>query len=48
MDTSLAGTKELSAYKVTDEAVKAESDAVLDKVESIPSIVEEVRRLGGG
>ena len=31
-----------------DEAVKAESDAVLDKVESIPSIVEEVRRLGGG
>jgi DNA-binding NarL/FixJ family response regulator len=31
-----------------DEAVKAESDAVLDKVESIASIVEEVRRLGGG
>ena len=30
-----------------DEAVKAGSDAVLDKVESIPTIAEEVRRLGG-
>jgi len=31
-----------------DEAVKAGSEAGLDKVESIPTIVEEVRRLGGG
>ena len=30
-----------------DEAVKAGSDVVLDKVESIPTIAEEVRRLGG-
>jgi DNA-binding NarL/FixJ family response regulator len=31
-----------------DELVKAEADAVLDKVESIPTIAEEVRRLAGG
>jgi DNA-binding NarL/FixJ family response regulator len=31
-----------------DEAVKAGADAVLDKVESPPTIAEEVRRLGGG
>jgi DNA-binding NarL/FixJ family response regulator len=31
-----------------DEAVKAGADVVLDKVESIPTIAEEVRRLGGG
>jgi DNA-binding NarL/FixJ family response regulator len=31
-----------------DELVKAEPDAVLDKVESIPTIAEEVRRLAGG
>jgi CheY-like chemotaxis protein len=31
-----------------DEAVMAGSDAVLDKVESIPTIVEEVMHLGGG
>ena len=30
-----------------DEAVKAGSDAVLDKVDSPPTIAEEVRRLGG-
>jgi DNA-binding NarL/FixJ family response regulator len=30
-----------------EEAVKAEADAVLDKVESIPTIAYEVRRLGG-
>jgi DNA-binding NarL/FixJ family response regulator len=31
-----------------DDVVKARADVVLDKVESIPSIVEEVRRLTGG
>src|SRR5215208_2115851 len=31
-----------------DDAVKARADAVLDKVESIPTIAEEVRRLAGG
>src|SRR5918993_3650592 len=31
-----------------DDVVKARADAVLDKVESIPTIVEEVRRLTGG
>ncbi len=31
-----------------DEAVKAGADAVLDKIESIPTIAYEVRRLGGG
>jgi DNA-binding NarL/FixJ family response regulator len=30
-----------------DEAVKAGADAVLDKVESLPTIAYEVRRLGG-
>ena len=30
-----------------DDVVKARADAVLDKVESIPTIVEEVRRLTG-
>lgn len=30
-----------------DQAVKAEADAVLDKVESPPTIAEEVRRLKG-
>ena len=30
-----------------DDALKAGSDVVLDKVESIPTIAEEVRRLGG-
>jgi DNA-binding NarL/FixJ family response regulator len=29
-----------------DEAVRAGADAVLDKVESLPTIAEEVRRLG--
>jgi CheY-like chemotaxis protein len=31
-----------------DDAVKARADAVLDKVASIPTIAEEVRRLAGG
>ena len=31
-----------------DDAVKARADAVLDKIESIPTIAEEVRRLAGG
>jgi hypothetical protein len=31
-----------------DDVVKARADAVLDTVESIPTIVEEVRRLTGG
>jgi DNA-binding NarL/FixJ family response regulator len=31
-----------------DDAVKARADAVLDKVESIPTIAEEVSRLAGG
>ena len=31
-----------------DDVVKARADAVLDKVESIPTIAEEVRRLAGG
>jgi len=31
-----------------DDVVKARADVVLDKVESIPSIVQEVRRLTGG
>jgi two-component system nitrate/nitrite response regulator NarL len=31
-----------------DDVVKARADAVLDKIESIPTIVEEVRRLTGG
>jgi DNA-binding NarL/FixJ family response regulator len=30
-----------------DEVVKAGADAVLDKVESIPTIAEEVKRLAG-
>ena len=30
-----------------DEAVKAGADAVLDKIESLPTIAHEVRRLGG-
>jgi two-component system response regulator DesR len=30
-----------------DEAVKAGADAVLDKIESLPTIAYEVRRLGG-
>ena len=30
-----------------DDVVKARADAVLDKIESIPTIVEEVRRLAG-
>ncbi len=30
-----------------DEAVKGGADAVLDKIESIPTIAYEVRRLGG-
>ena len=33
---------------IVDDVVKARADVVLDKVESIPSIVEEVRRLTGG
>jgi DNA-binding NarL/FixJ family response regulator len=31
-----------------DDVVKARTDAVLDNIESIPTIVEEVRRLTGG
>jgi two-component system response regulator DesR len=31
-----------------DEAVEAGADAVLDKIESLPTIAREVRRLGGG
>lgn len=31
-----------------DEAAKAGADVVLDKVESIPTIAGEIRRLGGG
>jgi DNA-binding NarL/FixJ family response regulator len=31
-----------------DDAVKARADAVLDKVASIPTIAQEVRRLAGG
>jgi len=31
-----------------DDAVKARADAVLGKVESIPTIAEKVRRLAGG
>ena len=31
-----------------DEAAKAGADAVLDKIESLPTITREVRRLGGG
>ena len=31
-----------------DEVVKARADAVLDKVESPPTIVEEIRRLADG
>jgi DNA-binding NarL/FixJ family response regulator len=30
-----------------DEAVEAGADAVLDKIESLPTIAHEVRRLGG-
>jgi DNA-binding NarL/FixJ family response regulator len=30
-----------------DEAVEAGADAVLDKIESLPTIAREVRRLGG-
>ena len=30
-----------------DEAVEAGADAVLDKIESLPTIASEVRRLGG-
>ena len=30
-----------------DEAVEAGADAVLDKIESLPTIANEVRRLGG-
>ena len=32
---------------VLDEAVEAGADAVLDKIESLPTIAYEVRRLGG-
>ena len=31
-----------------DEAVEAGADAVLDKIESLPTIARELRRLGGG
>ncbi len=31
-----------------DEVVRAGADAVLDKIEALPTIAHEVRRLGGG